>query len=144
MQAMRPVLAMQEKISLIPARDQFLIERAETRDGHHLFFYPFEGRLVHEGLAALLAYRISEREPITFSMAIDDYGFELLAPTAADLEGALAAGILTPENLAEDIPASLNAVELARRQFREIARVAGLTFTGFPGQTQNGAADAGF
>jgi ATP-dependent helicase Lhr and Lhr-like helicase len=136
MQAMRPVFAMQEKISLIPARDQFLIERAETRDGHHLFFYPFEGRLVHEGLAALLAYRISEREPITFSMAIDDYGFELLAPTAADLEGALTAGILSPENLAEDIPASLNAVELARRQFREIARVAGLTFTGFPGQAK--------
>ncbi len=136
MQAMRPVLGMQEKISLIPARDQFLIERVETRDGHHLFFYPFEGRLVHEGLAALLAYRIAEREPITFSMAIDDYGFELLAPTAADLEGALAAGILNPENLAEDIPASLNAVELARRQFREIARVAGLTFTGFPGQAK--------
>jgi ATP-dependent Lhr-like helicase len=136
MEAIRPVLETQAKISIIPARNEFLIERVETRDGHHLFFYPFEGRLVHEGLAALLAYRIAEREPITFSMAINDYGFELLAPTQADLEGALAAGILTPDNLAEDIPASLNATELARRQFREIARVAGLTFTGFPGQSK--------
>jgi ATP-dependent Lhr-like helicase len=136
MEAIRPVLETQQKISLIPARDQLLIERVETRDGHHLFFYPFEGRLVHEGLAALLAYRISELEPITFSMAINDYGFELLAPSPADLERALASGILSPENLAEDIPASLNATELARRQFREIARVAGLTFTGFPGQNK--------
>jgi ATP-dependent helicase Lhr and Lhr-like helicase len=136
MRAIRPVLETQAKISLIPARDQFLIERVETRDGFHLFFYPFEGRLVHEGLAALLAYRISELEPITFSMAIDDYGFELLAPSRANLERALAAGILSPENLAEDIPASLNAVELAKRQFREIARVAGLTFTGYPGQNK--------
>jgi len=136
MEAIRPVLETQANISMIPARNEFLIERIETRDGHHLFFYPFDGRLVHEGLAALLAYRIAELEPITFSMAINDYGFELLAPTAADLEGALAAHILSPENLAEDIPASLNAVELARRQFREIARVAGLTFTGFPGQNK--------
>jgi ATP-dependent Lhr-like helicase len=136
MEAIRPVLQTQAKISIIPARDEFLIERVETRDGHHLFFYPFEGRLVHEGLAALLAYRISELEPITFSMAIDDYGFELLAPSRSNLEGALARGILTPENLAEDIPASLNAAELAKRQFREIARVAGLTFTGFPGQNK--------
>jgi ATP-dependent Lhr-like helicase len=136
MEAVRPVLETQAKISLIPARDELLIERVETRDGHHLFFYPFEGRLVHEGLAALIAYRISELEPITFSMAINDYGFELLAPSPADLEGALARGILSRDNLAEDIPASLNAAELAKRQFREIARVAGLTFTGFPGQSK--------
>jgi ATP-dependent Lhr-like helicase len=137
MQAIRVVLDTQAEISIIPARDEFLIERAETRDGHHLFFFPLEGRLVHEGLAALIAWRISQMEPITFSMACDDYGFELLAPTRAHLEEALAAGILSPRNLAEDIPASLNAAEMAKRQFREIARVAGLTFTGFPGQNKS-------
>ena len=136
MRAIQVVLETQAEISIIPARDEFLIERAQTRDGHHLFFYPFEGRLVHEGLAALLAWRLAQFAPITFSMAINDYGFELLAPDRAPLEEALAANIMSPHDLAEHIPASLNAAELARRQFREIARVAGLTFTGFPGQNK--------
>ena len=108
----------------------------ETSDGHHLFFYPFEGRLVHEGLAALFAWRLSRLRPITFSMAMNDYGVELLAPDPAPLEEALAAGLLSPANLVDDIPASLNAAEMARRQFREIARIAGLTFTGYPGQNK--------
>ncbi len=136
MRAIQPVLETQEEISIIPSRNQLLIERAATRDGHHLFFFPFEGRLVHEGLAALLAWRIAQLEPITFSMACDDYGIELLSPHRAHLEEALEAGILSPTNLAEDIPASLNAAEMAKRQFREIARVAGLTFTGYPGQNK--------
>jgi ATP-dependent Lhr-like helicase len=136
MRAVRPVLETQAEISAIPRRDQLLIERVETREGHHLFFYPFEGRLVHEGLAALFAWRISRLRPITFSMAMNDYGFELLAPDAAPIEEALAANLLSPANLFEDIPASLNAAEMARRQFREIARIAGLTFTGYPGQNK--------
>jgi ATP-dependent Lhr-like helicase len=137
MRSVRPVLETQAEISAIPRRDQLLIERVRTREGHHLFFYPFEGRLVHEGLAALFAWRISRLTPITFSMAMNDYGFELLAPDAAPLEEALSAGLLSPANLYEDIPASLNAAEMARRQFREIARIAGLTFTGYPGQNKS-------
>ncbi len=137
MRAVRPVLETQADISAIPRRDQLLIERVETREGHHLFFYPFEGRLVHEGLAALFAWRISRLRPITFSMAMNDYGIELLAPDRAPLEEALAADLLSPANLIEDIPASLNAAEMARRQFREIARIAGLTFTGYPGQNKS-------
>ena len=136
MQAVRPVLEAQADISAIPALDEFLIERVQTGEGHHLFLYPFEGRLVHEGIAALVAYRISRLRAITFSMAFNDYGFELLTAEPAPLEEALAAGLLSPTNLAQDIPASLNAAEMARRQFREIARVAGLTFSGYPGQNK--------
>ncbi len=137
MRSVRPVLETQAAISAIPRRDELLIERVETREGHHLFFYPFEGRLVHEGLAALFAWRISRLRPITFSMAMNDYGVELLAPDPAPLEEALAAGLLSPRNLAHDIPASMNAAEMARRQFREIARIAGLTFNGYPGQNKS-------
>ncbi|MDQ2898663.1 MAG: ligase-associated DNA damage response DEXH box helicase [Acidobacteriota bacterium] len=137
MQSVRPVLETQAAWSRIPGTDEFLIERVKTKEGHHLFFYPFEGRLVHEGLGALLAWRISRIRPITFSIACNDYGLELLAPDAAPLEESLAAGLLTPSNLLEDIPASLNAAEMARRQFREIARVAGLTFNGYPGQNKS-------
>ena len=132
MQAIKPILDVQAKWSRIPTPGQILIEKVKTREGFHLFFFPFEGRLVHEGLAALFAWRISRVRPITFSMSSNDYGFELLSPEQAPLSEALAAGLLDAGNLAEDIPASLNATEMARRQFREIARVAGLVFPGYP------------
>jgi ATP-dependent Lhr-like helicase len=132
LQALRPILDVQAKWSAIPHPGEFLIERVKTREGYHLFFFPFEGRLVHEGLAALFAWRISRIKPITFSLSSNDYGFELLSADEAPLDEAIAAGLLDPSNLVEDIPASLNATEMARRQFREIARVAGLVFPGFP------------
>jgi ATP-dependent Lhr-like helicase len=132
MEAVRPILEIQARWSRIPDADELLIERVKTREGHHLFFFPFEGRLVHEGLAALFAFRISRLAPISFTLAANDYGLELLSPDPAPLDEALAAGLLRPEGLVEDVPASLNATEMARRQFREIARVAGLVFPGYP------------
>jgi ATP-dependent helicase Lhr and Lhr-like helicase len=132
MEAVRPILEVQARWSKIPAADELLIERVKTREGHHLFLFPFEGRLVHEGLAALFAYRISRLVPISFTFSMNDYGIELLSPDPAPLDEALAAGLLSPRGLLDDVPASLNATEMARRQFREIARVAGLVFQGFP------------
>ena len=137
MQALEPILEVQRKWSRIPRPDQFLIERVKTREGFHLYFFPFEGRLVHEGLAALFAWRISRIRPITFSMSSNDYGFELLSPDEAPIEEAIDTGLLEPTNLVDDIPASLNATEMAKRQFREIARVAGLVFPGFPHSGKN-------
>lgn len=132
MQAVRPLLELQARWSAVPAADELLVERVKTREGHHLFLYPFEGRLVHEGLAALLAYRIARLQPISFTLAANDYGIELLSAEPAPLEAALDAGLLSAQGLLDDVPASLNAAEMARRQFREIARVAGLVFPGYP------------
>ncbi len=137
MTALKPVFETQASISRVPSAHEFLIERVETKEGHHLFFYPFAGRLVHEGLAALIALRVSRVKPISFSISCNDYGFELLAPHAAPIEEALARDLLSTEGLGRDIPESLNAAEMARRQFREIARVAGLTFNGYPGQNKS-------
>jgi ATP-dependent Lhr-like helicase len=132
MEAMRPVLAVQARWSHIPSADEVMIERVKTREGQHLFFFPFEGRLVHEGLAALFAYRISRLAPISFSLAANDHGLELLSPDRAPLDEALAAGLFDRGMLFDDLHAALNATEMARRQFREIARVAGLVFPGIP------------
>jgi len=137
MNAVRPILEIQEAWSKLPAANELLIERVTTREGHHLFFYPVEGRLVHEGLAALFAYRIAQLGPISFTLAANDYGLELLAPEPAPIEAALEAGLFSISHLLYDIPASLNAAELARRQFREIARVAGLIFQGYPGANRS-------
>ena len=137
MQAVRPVLSLQAERSVLPAPDELLIERTESRDGHHLFVYPFEGRLVHEGVAALFAYRIAQIAPISFSYSCNDYGFELLSPEVAPIEEAIEAGLISTAHLLHDVLNSLNAAELARRQFREIARVAGLVFSGYPGQAKS-------
>ncbi|HJU68864.1 MAG TPA: ligase-associated DNA damage response DEXH box helicase [Gemmatimonadaceae bacterium] len=132
MEALRPILEVQARWSRVPALDELLIERVRTREGHHLFIFPFEGRLVHEGIAALLAYRLSRLAPISFTLAANDYGVELLSAEPAPLEEALEHGLLSPHDLVEDLPAALNASEMAKRQFREIARIAGLVFPGFP------------
>ena len=138
LRAVAPILAVQAAGSHIPRQDELLIEQVETDEGHHLFFYPFEGRLVHEGMAALFAYRMARLRPITFSMAVNDYGLNLLSPDPIPLAEVLVGEgtppLFSTENLFEDIPASLNAAEMARRQFREIAQIAGLVATGLPGQ----------
>jgi ATP-dependent Lhr-like helicase len=132
MEAIRPMLELQARWSRIPSADELLIERVKTREGWHLFVYPFEGRLVHEGLAALLAYRISRIAKISFSLASNDYGVEMLSPVEPPLDAALENGLFSPHGLLDDISSALNATEMAKRQFRELARVAGLVFPGLP------------
>ncbi|GLR18904.1 ligase-associated DNA damage response DEXH box helicase [Portibacter lacus] len=130
------LFAKQSEISHVPDRHEFLIEYFETDDGYHLVFFPFEGRYVHEGLAALIARRLSFILPISFSIAMNDYGFELLSDQKIDVEKYIDKSIFSTQNLFEDIQASINAIELARRKFRDIAKISGLLFEGFPGKTK--------
>lgn len=136
MKLVEPLLRLQEKWSQIPDEKSVLVEHMQSREGYHLFIYPFEGRLVHEGLAALLAYRMSRLVPATFSMSINDYGFEMVSNIDIPIEMLSEHHLFNPENLAEDILRSMNASEMARRRFREIARVAGLVFSGYPGKSK--------
>ncbi len=105
----------------------------ETKYGHHIVMYPFEGMYVHEGMAALIAQRLSQKLPISLSIATNDYGFELLAPKKIDIETYITPDLFDTKNLFEDIQMSINAVELGRRKFRDIAKISGLIFQGFPG-----------
>lgn len=131
---LKPLFDLQRQRSHLPGKNEFLIEYIETGEGHHLLMYPFEGRFVHEGLAALVAYRISKIKPITFSIAMNDYGFELLSDQEIPIEEAVETNLLGTEDLMIDIQASINATEMARRKFREIAAIAGLVFKGYPGR----------
>ncbi len=133
--ALQSLFELQAKLSRVPLNSEFLIERFNSRDGYHLFFYPFEGRLVHEGMASLFAYRISKIRKANFSIAMNDYGFELLTDDEILLDQALENGLFSIDNLLEDIQKSLNSNEMARRRFRDIAHIAGLVFTGFPGKS---------
>ncbi len=132
--ALQPLFELQEYLSHIPKQNELLIEHIETKDGFHLFVFPFEGRLVHEAMAAILAYRLSRITPITFSFAMNDYGFELLSDQPIPLDDTNAYEVFSPVNLLADIQRSLNSVEMAKRKFRDIAVIGGLIFQGFPGE----------
>jgi ATP-dependent Lhr-like helicase len=129
-----PLFELQEKLSHVPRENELLIEQIETKDGFHLFVYPFEGRLVHEAMAAILAYRISRIRPITFSFAMNDYGFELLSDQPIPVDDSNVYELFSPDNLLADIQRSVNSTEMARRKFRDIAVIGGLVFQGYPGE----------
>ncbi len=129
-----PLLKRQETNSHIPRHDEFLIEMIETKEGFHLFVYPFEGRLVHEIMASLIAYRISQIKKLTFTIAMNDYGFELLSDQEIPLTEENMNAIFSKENLIKDVTASINASEMASRKFRDIAVVAGLVIQTQPGK----------
>ncbi len=131
---LQPLFNEQAKRSVLPEEDELLIEYIHTRYGHHLFIYPFEGKLVHEGMAQVLAYRLGLIKPATFSISSTEYGFELLSSTEYAIDEALLNTILSVGNLHEDLTSGINVREMARRRFRDIAGIAGLVFQGYPGK----------
>ncbi len=133
MQAARPMLEAQQRLSQLPRPGLLLIERLRSREGHHLFLYPFAGRNVHVGLAQLLAWRLARQQPNTFSLSINDFGIELVSVLPVDAQALVDGRLFAAEGLMPDVLASLNSGELAQRRFREIARIAGLVFSGYPG-----------
>ncbi|WP_372899076.1 ligase-associated DNA damage response DEXH box helicase [Stieleria sp.] len=134
MKSLKNLLKLQQRWSVLPKQDELLIERIRSRGRYQLFLFPFEGRLVHEGLAALFAYRISRYQKTTLTMACNDYGLVLESPHEVDVEEAIERGMFSTEELVGDLYSSMNATEMAKRQFRQIARVAGLIHPGYPGQ----------
>jgi ATP-dependent Lhr-like helicase len=134
MKFLGPLFELQRRRSHLPAANEFLIEYFESTEGYHAVFYPFEGRFVHEGIGALVAHRIAQIKPLTFSIAMNDYGFELLCDQPIPLEEAVETNVLGVENLLTDIQASINSTEMARRKFRDIAAISGLVFKGYPGK----------
>ncbi|WP_149525873.1 ligase-associated DNA damage response DEXH box helicase [Sphingobacterium hotanense] len=131
---LQPLFKEQERVSGLPKEDELLVEYTETRYGFHLFLYPFDGKLVHEGMAQVIAYRLGQISPATFSIATNEYGIELLSDTAYELNEDILKQIFSPHKLHADINSGINVQEMARRRFRDIAGIAGLVFQGFPGK----------
>lgn len=131
---LQPLFEEQEKRSYLPGENELLIEKILTKEGCHVFFYPFEGKFVHEGMAAIIAYRLGRIRPFSFSIAMNDYGFELLSDQEIPMDASVAEALFSPEHLSADIAGSINTTEMARRKFRDIAGIAGLVFQGYPGK----------
>ncbi len=128
-----PILAAQQRLSPLPSADELLVESCKTREGQHLYVFPFEGRFVHEGLGFLWGYRFAKQKTATFTISVNDYGFEILGPKGYPYQDLFSSDFFSLDNLEADIRASLNISELTQRKFRGIAQVAGLVFKGYPG-----------
>ncbi|NND90511.1 MAG: ligase-associated DNA damage response DEXH box helicase [Granulosicoccus sp.] len=131
------ILQLQQRWSYLPGPDDFLIESIHTHEGHSLFFYPFAGRLAHEGLSMVIASRLALMKPSTFTLQINDYGFELQSIEPLDTDLEMLRQVFTEKNLLPDILGCINEGEIAKRRFRDIARIAGLVFDGYPGAARS-------
>jgi ATP-dependent Lhr-like helicase len=141
LRALEPLLRRQADLSRLPRRDEFLVEVCRSREGSHLYAYPFEGRFVHEGLGFLWAWRLARHRPGTITVSVNDYGFELLAPRGYPFEELFELHgdeLLELERLEADLEQAVNLSELGRRRFRSIAQIAGLVLNGYPGQSRSG------
>lgn len=134
LQHLSALFQLQQQLSHIPKDDELLIEQHESKDGFHLLVYPFEGRQVHEAMSAIIAYRIGKIAPLTFSIAMNDYGFELLSDQPIPVDDTNANELFTMDGLTADIQRSVNATEMARRKFRDIAVIGGLIIQSAPGE----------
>ena len=140
LKALQPLFERQQDLSVLPKIGQLLIETCTTREGTHLYAYPFEGRFVHEGIGFLWASRLTRLERGTITVSVNDYGFELLAPKGypmAELVEDHSDLLLDRQNLKRDLQNALNLSELQRRRFRAIAQIAGLMNRGFPGSSKS-------
>jgi ATP-dependent Lhr-like helicase len=139
--ALAPLLDRQSDLSRIPGPGELLVEVCRSREGSHLYAYPFEGRFVHEGIGFLWAWRLARHQRGTITVSVNDYGFELLAPRGypfAELFKQHGEALLAGEDLLEDLAMAINLSELCRRRFRAIAQVAGLVNNGYPGKGKSG------
>jgi ATP-dependent Lhr-like helicase len=132
LRVLKPLLDLQKRWSAMPTPGELLIEVLENREGFHLFVFPFLGRLLNEGVASLIAMRAARESPRTFSITTNEYGFELLCAEPLEVSEASLRRWMSQDNLVEDMLASVNVSDLARRQFRDIARIAGLVDSGTP------------
>lgn len=125
---LEPLLSLQRARSHVPMKHELLVEEFTSDDGHHVCVFPFEGRAVHEGLAMLVSHRLGQTTAQTITFACNDYGFELLSNEPLRMNEAEMRRLLTSKELESDVLGSLNASDLARRRFKEVAVISGLQF----------------
>ncbi len=137
-QELQGLFESQREISQIPRADELLCEVWDAREGRHLFLYPFGGRSVHEGLAAVWTHRFAQKEKGSFLFSVNDYGVMIQGPKEYPFQELMDESFFTPAGLEPHIEAALNLTEMSLRQFRNIAQTAGLIFTGYPSAKKSG------
>jgi ATP-dependent Lhr-like helicase len=135
-------LELQRAVSLIPGRDQLLVETFPRGDRYHLVAYPFEGRLAHQTLGMLLTRRLERRGLRPMGFVANDYSLSVWGLSdlgAAIRRGDLSVSALFDEDmLGDDLEAWLDESQMMKRTFRTCAVIAGLIERRHPGKEKTG------
>ena len=134
--ALENIITTQRKVSALPNCNEVLVESCSTKEGHHLFVFSFAGRHVNEGLAILIAWRLSLHSKDTFKVWANDYGLEILSIGKKIIDINKFRKTFLIDSLLKDLISSVNSAEISKRHFREIAQISGLVFIGYPGRSK--------
>ncbi|ODN69112.1 DEAD/H associated [Methylobrevis pamukkalensis] len=138
----RAWLAIQRLVSVLPARDELLVETFPRGDRFHMVAYPFEGRLAHQTLGMLLTRRLERAKLRPMGFVATDYcvavwglgdigqAFARNAPSVGDLFDA--------DMLGDDLEAWIDETWMLKRSFRACALIAGLVERRHPGAEKSG------
>jgi ATP-dependent Lhr-like helicase len=138
----REWLEIQRRKSLLPGRDDLLIETFPRGGKSYLVCYPFEGRLAHQTLGVLLTRRLERARARPLGFVANDYALAIWG--LGDIEILVKAGRLTLDSLfdedmlGDDLDAWLQESSLMRRTFHYCAVIAGLVERRHPGQEKSG------
>ncbi len=135
-------LDLQRKHSMLPQRDELLIETFPRAERYYMVMYSFEGRLAHQTLGMLLTRRLERAGARPLGFVATDYALSVWA--LRDLGGMFNSGeyslcdLLDEDMLGDDLEAWLAESWLLKRTFRNCALIAGLIEKRHPGKEKSG------
>ncbi len=131
-------LRLQRLRSVLPQRDNLLVETFPRGGKQFLVAYCFEGRNAHQTLGMLLTRRLERARLSPLGFVATDYVLAVwsLRP-ADDYPGGMAA-LLDQDMLGDDLEAWMDESSMLRRTFRNVAVIAGLIERRHPGQEKTG------
>ncbi|MDR7225319.1 ATP-dependent Lhr-like helicase [Aminobacter aminovorans] len=135
-------LRIQQEKSVLPRKEDLLVETFPRGERFYMVAYPFEGRLAHQTLGMLLTRRLERMGARPLGFVATDYSLAIWAlgdlgrmfkarkPSLAEL--------FDEDMLGDDLEAWLADSWLLKRTFRNCAVIAGLIEKRFPGQEKSG------
>ncbi|EKF20102.1 ligase-associated DNA damage response DEXH box helicase [Nitratireductor pacificus] len=135
-------LALQRDKSVLPRREDLLVETFPRGNRHYMVLYPFEGRLAHQTLGMLLTRRLERAGTHPLGFVASDYAiavWSLNDMSAMLRDGSLGlAALLDEDMLGDDLEAWIADSWLLKRTFRNCALISGLVEKRHPGQEKSG------
>ncbi|HET7714296.1 MAG TPA: ligase-associated DNA damage response DEXH box helicase [Bauldia sp.] len=135
-------LRIQKRRSLVPKRDQLLVETFPRGARTYMVAYPFEGRLAHQTLGMLLTRRLERARLRPTGFVATDYSIAIWA--LGDLGRAFSrdepslAELFAEDMLGDDLEAWMAESYLLKRMFRNTALISGLIEKRHPGREKSG------
>jgi len=138
----REWLEIQKLKSVLPKRDELLIETFPRGERFYLVAYPFEGRLAHQTLGMLLTRRLERARARPLGFVANDYaiavwGLRDFSAMISKQEMTLSE-LFDEDMLGDDLETWLDESFLLKRTFRTCATIAGLIERRFPGKEKTG------